>query len=466
MNETERRLIKSNITRLRDAIDFDRIIPFLMVKNIFTQRMMDDFEREEDFQRRKELILSDLTRRGPDAYDLFIATLKEFGQREALEILGRDLHSPQVHSESILNPFNIQFRGANISSDLNQLLISNNNITNNMTDSNNKVARPIIHERTPICVTPALTMTIDPDTYTMKSNPRGICVLINNVKFDNDLFQERAGSDNDARNLDEVFKGLGFEVFWRNNLTADQIKSLIDVVSQNKKHWDADAFALIILSHGKKGVIVGSDNNYVRIHKDLIEPFNNAKCPALSGKPKMFFIQACRGQQKDFGIRKSSILQSKPPCDNCSVATTDSIPFADDSIPFADDSIPIPMDSAQNNAMRIPGDISFEIEQIENEPSNNDFIISYSTALGYVSMRNPDYGSWYVTELVNVLATRACDTHLIDILTKVDKEVQKRQTQDGDKQVTSYKTIGWRNKLYFNPGLYEAEGIRNENENN
>ena len=63
-------------------------------------------------------------------------------------------------------------------------------------------------------------------------------------------------------------------------------------------HSDCDCFACVILSHGEEGVIYGT-NGTVKM-EDLVAPFR--QCRTLVGKPKLFFIQACRGTRLDSGV--------------------------------------------------------------------------------------------------------------------------------------------------------------------
>jgi len=137
----------------------------------------------------------------------------------------------------------------------------------------------------------------------MQSHPRGYCLIINNVNFDNECFEERLGSDADAKRLDEVFHELGFEVYLKRNKNAREMRELCDKMVQkiNLKYKSSnsrpmDAFVLIILSHGTENAVYSTDNIAVDIF-DLIEKFNNQNCIGLKGSPKMFFIQACRGSK-------------------------------------------------------------------------------------------------------------------------------------------------------------------------
>ena len=68
----------------------------------------------------------------------------------------------------------------------------------------------------------------------------------------------------------------------------------------SRDHTTYDAFVLVILSHGKQGGVYGMDGDLENesgfvLLDDIMSLFDGANCPSLSGKPKMFFIQACQG---------------------------------------------------------------------------------------------------------------------------------------------------------------------------
>ena len=68
----------------------------------------------------------------------------------------------------------------------------------------------------------------------------------------------------------------------------------------NIDHTNYDCFVCCILSHGTTGHIYGADGNLVNI-SDLTGPLKSVVCPTLAGKPKLFFIQACQGREKQPG---------------------------------------------------------------------------------------------------------------------------------------------------------------------
>ena len=63
---------------------------------------------------------------------------------------------------------------------------------------------------------------------------------------------------------------------------------------KQKEHESSDAFVFIMMSHGTQGHIRTSDNQNVNIEKEIEARFDGINCPALEGKPKLFYIQACQ----------------------------------------------------------------------------------------------------------------------------------------------------------------------------
>lgn len=62
-------------------------------------------------------------------------------------------------------------------------------------------------------------------------------------------------------------------------------------------HSQNDCIVFVILSHGRLGSFSTRDS--VCMLDDLFNAFTADKCPTLAGKPKIFFIQACRNNRND-----------------------------------------------------------------------------------------------------------------------------------------------------------------------
>jgi len=102
-----------------------------------------------------------------------------------------------------------------------------------------------------------------------------------------------------AERLTKVFTDLHFTVRVENDLTHDQLVRCMKNESE-LDHRQHNCFVCCILSHGAIGVIYGTDGKTVPI-KDLTDHFKASNCRSLSRKPKMFFVQACQGTEKQTG---------------------------------------------------------------------------------------------------------------------------------------------------------------------
>ena len=74
-----------------------------------------------------------------------------------------------------------------------------------------------------------------------------------------------------------------------------EIDHSIDEFIEGFSTEDASS-VVVLMSHGADDFIYGSDIEKVHI-PSIVDKFKPNKCPALQGKPKLFFIQACRGRK-------------------------------------------------------------------------------------------------------------------------------------------------------------------------
>ncbi|XP_054623898.1 caspase-8-like [Dunckerocampus dactyliophorus] len=160
------------------------------------------------------------------------------------------------------------------------------------------------------------------EQYQITHCPVGICLIINNVDFFDGT--TRSGSDRDANCLAEVFGWLGFRVLMCKNQTKQQMEDTLEIFSSlsdaaklqdlNAKEFcgsgftdlrDApehgDVFVCCVLSHGAKGVVLGVDFQSVPI-KQMTRTFKASDQSPLTGRPKVFVIQACQGVLMQRGV--------------------------------------------------------------------------------------------------------------------------------------------------------------------
>uniref|UniRef100_A0A3B1JAA1 Centromere protein U n=2 Tax=Astyanax mexicanus TaxID=7994 RepID=A0A3B1JAA1_ASTMX len=211
---------------------------------------------------------------------------------------------------------------------------------------------------------------VDMFRYRMDYPNLGKCIIINNRNFDRSTgMSDRAGTDVDAGKMLKVFSELGFKASVQNNRTVSQMRQILTSASK-EDHSKSAMFVCVMLSHGDEGTIFGTDGCMEL--KELTRLFRGNQCPSLAGKPKLFFIQACRGSELDPGIETDSV---------------------DDS------------------------------EGTHKIPVEADFLYVYSTAPGYYSWRNTANGSWFISSLCEMLAKYGRELEIMQIMTRVNHKV-------------------------------------------
>ncbi|XP_031711163.1 caspase-8-like isoform X2 [Anarrhichthys ocellatus] len=248
--------------------------------------------------------------------------------------------------------------------------------------------------------------------YELNSKPTGLCVIINNENFNyRKEKKKRSGTNKDA-DLAEVFSRLGFRALMCKDQTKDQMERALKCFASqsdlaqlrefNVEEWSGsgftplqeaprhgDAFVCCILSHGGKGVVFGVDDQPLSI-KTITGTFKTAQS-TLTGKPKVFLIQACQGGQTQ---RRVSLE-------------------ADDS--------PSP-----------------------STPEDADFLVAIASVGDFQSYRHSINGSWFVQSLCQQLK-EGCkrSEHILNILVDVNYEVAQKEgyVEDESEGDVKYKLV-------------------------
>lgn len=165
-------------------------------------------------------------------------------------------------------------------------------------------------------LTPMQQLGVDEEeampSYPMVNRPRGIALIIGNEHFQgNPDLRDRQGNKKDVEHLRELWQFLNFQVIVRSDLPSEDIYDVLRNIS-TMDHGEYDCFVCCLLSHGANGGIFGTDSRLVEI-KDITAMFKGVACPSLASKPKLFFIQACRGQDRDRGARfETDAIEDNP----------------------------------------------------------------------------------------------------------------------------------------------------------
>lgn len=140
--------------------------------------------------------------------------------------------------------------------------------------------------------------------YNMNHKKRGTALVINIQKYDASnpfKLKERVWSVKDVVNLKKTLNYLEFEVI----LSLDSTKCQIEEVLQEQAsldHTHSDCFFCVVMSHGNEDKIVTSDNKEISF-EEIVRPIKS--CKSLENKPKLFFLQACRGDN-EMEIRRAN----------------------------------------------------------------------------------------------------------------------------------------------------------------
>lgn len=230
--------------------------------------------------------------------------------------------------------------------------------------------------------------------YNMRHPKRGKVHIFNQYTFSKKLnLSDREGTNIDCDRCFTTFTNLGFTVEPHNNPKLEDIISVVQKES-SADHSDEDCIAFVILSHGNKHGEVYSYNKPYELNLiyDYLTP---EKCESLIGKPKLFFVQACRGKNKDTGFL------------------------------------------VQSNGTETDSNGSLDINKPFSIPSYSDLFIAYSTLPGFYSYRNTKYGSPFIRYLCEVFDDdNLRNQNLLVLMTLVVQRVS-----------INYETSGERRKL-------------------
>ncbi|XP_072582616.1 caspase-14-like isoform X2 [Vulpes vulpes] len=143
----------------------------------------------------------------------------------------------------------------------------------------------------------------------------------------------------------------------------------------NEIKGDVGCCLITLMSHGENGFIKMEDGEKVSL-QDIFEMFNNKNCPALQEKPKIFIIQACRGERRDSGVE------------------TDDEPMESD-----------------------------DVSEKRRLPTFSDYFIIYPTQADHVALRHPRTGSVMIEAMSEVFKQYGNKWHIADFFTRVNNRV-------------------------------------------
>ncbi len=132
----------------------------------------------------------------------------------------------------------------------------------------------------------------------MDKNNVGHILIINNT-FATLQGAERIGSAKDVENLEKTFVKLGFKLYRdksHQDLNKKEMLGLLEDFSTDSAHNNSKCVVVVIMSHGKNGMIITNDNKEsLSLHGDVLKLMSNStEKSTLKKIPKLVIVQACR----------------------------------------------------------------------------------------------------------------------------------------------------------------------------
>jgi len=212
--------------------------------------------------------------------------------------------------------------------------------------------------------------------YRMDHPRRGRAHIFNQHSFEGDILQEkrRDGTDQDVKNLRSTLDSLNFDVIVHQDKRCREIEDILENLA-NEDHSDADCLFVALFTHGGEEEMVWAYD--LQFSTEIFwSTMSSTNCPSLAGKPKIYLVQACRGQEPNEPFRVAKAGRNS---------------------------------SNGNFTMTIP--------------NHADSLLIYSSIPGFVSLRDPVSGSWLVQAFCRVMDTEKYDDDLVSIVTEVNRVV-------------------------------------------
>lgn len=263
------------------------------------------------------------------------------------------------------------------------------------------------------------------DIYPIRNQGRAL--ILNNIEFTGNGLTRRTGADVDCQRMEELLRGLGFNVRRENNKTADEMKQLLHEFATSRENGKADMSLVYIGSHGERDergndTFVGTDGRRVKF-TEVQAMFSPKNSPLLHNRPKIFLLQFCRQEGPSMRIHAPAPIQTAR-------VRSDAGSFLDEDM--------------KSNVE----------EEAAKETRVMDMLCVYATLAGTKAYRDTADGSWFVTALIRVFEKHANKDDVLSMITKVNNSVSVNKGKEGRETAVQVSEVvhSLRKKLFFYPG--------------
>ncbi|XP_055864587.1 caspase-14-like isoform X1 [Biomphalaria glabrata] len=259
----------------------------------------------------------------------------------------------------------------------------------------------------------------DEEVYCMDTQPRGMALIINNVHFKS--FSVRNGSDADVSHLSKMFEKLKFSICCKGNLTAEQMKQECKKFAKDRNLQNVSALSVVILTHGSTnecyfGIdgFIGRDNIPVKntyiTKTELAQIFNSRNCPLMKEKPKLFIIQACRGEDENPTETKYQSLSG-------------------------------PIMNSDTPRSEIQEDSPTQVPNASPRADTADMCFVHSSSMGYKAYRDVTRGSPFIEDFTDLIMNKSSATdEFLHIVQKLQRAFSQKLLSNSKMTLPDFST--------------------------
>ena len=246
----------------------------------------------------------------------------------------------------------------------------------------------------------------------MNPRARGLAVIITNDYEHNDKnLPKLSGTHKDGDRLDKAFRQLYFDVHWRHNVTYGELGRLLyqlrNLKFETVRHYKC--ICIVFSGHGERnGTLLTQDCRSINTCKDFIQPLLPGESPLIGDIPKIFIIDACRGERPTETVEVPKRATEKGNSRGES--------------------------SVDPSPRNIKGGYVIEVRDL---PAEGNFLVAHATLPGCIANDYPTHGSLWLRILAEKLPE--CDVSVEDLLTSVNSELQKTCQKGGKNNDYNYK---------------------------
>ncbi|CAL8129012.1 unnamed protein product [Orchesella dallaii] len=254
---------------------------------------------------------------------------------------------------------------------------------------------------------PEATVTSKPSRYILPPKGKGYAFILNIVEIPGEKI--RKGADLDTTYMTNLWKGLGYEIFPKNedfrkghSKCEGDIRKELEIFREKCIEDKIDSFVIFIGSHGYNDVILTSDKKTLDIYDDIIYQFQFGISERKNGKmvekrvARIFLNQSCQIDAPQDLVKSTNSGGSRT-------------------------------------------------------PNVSDTIYIKAQIPKFEAGRDIKCGSYFVIVLTYVLMTKAWNTQLLAMLEEVQALLKRVSKYAGDDacQICPFVQMGFSHPLYF-----------------